>query len=130
MKLLSYYEGQQYNIYALACDDGSCPAFDFLKRIKRDDPASHKALVYLLSRHADVGQIINERKSRYLNGGKSKLGKFLEFKTTQGDRLLYFYEPGRKTILAHGFSKGAKVKIEITKARTMRDQYMKEVGNG
>jgi hypothetical protein len=130
MKLALKYRGQQYNIYAIVCDDGSCPAFDFLEHVKQQNSASHKSLVNLLIRHADHGQIRNQKKSRPIKGRKRQIGRLFEFKSNQGDRLLYFYQQGQKTILIHGFHKGAPVRAEYKKAEGMRDQYLREVENG
>jgi len=128
MILSLQYRGQEFSIYAIVCNDGSCPAIDFLEQVKQNNPASHKSLVNIYTRHADHGQIRNIRKSRAVEGRRN----ILEFKSNQGDRLLYFYLPGRKTVLTHGFHKhkGAPTKAEYNKAERMRNQYLKEVGNG
>ncbi len=126
MILSLQYRGPEFSIYAIICNDGSCPAIDFLEQVKQNNPASHKSLVSIYTRHADHGQIRNIRKSRAVKGRRS----MLEFKSNQGDRLLYFYLPGRKTVLTHGFHKGAPAKAEYNKAERMRNQYLKEVGNG
>ena len=119
-------DGSKFNIYALVLDNGTCPAEDFLEQVKQRDPASLKSLINVLTRHAEYGEIRNERKSRVIKGRRN----LLEFKTNQGDRLLYFYLPDYKTVLTHGFHKGASESDEYDKAEAMRDQYRKEADNG
>lgn len=126
MILSLQYRGQEFSICAIVSNDGSCHAIDFLEHVKQNNPASHKSLVNIYTRHADHGLIRNTRKSRAVKGRRN----ILEFKSTQGDRLLYFYLPGRKTVLTHGFHKGVPVKAEYNKAERMRNQYLEEVGNG
>ncbi len=126
MKLSLQYRGRIFHILAIDLDNGSCPAVGFLEQVKRRNPASHKSLVNLYMRHADFGHIRNIRKSRAIEGRQN----LLEFKSKQGDRLLYFYLSGSRTVLAHGFHKGAPAKAEYDKAEKMRDQYLREVENG
>ena len=102
MKLALQYQGQKFDIYAIVCNDGSCPAIDFLEQVKQNNPASHKSLVNVFKRHVECGPIMNEEKSRHIE----ERGNLWEFKSMQGDRLLYFYLPRRKTVLVHGFHKG------------------------
>lgn len=126
MSLSLQYRGTVFSIYAIVCSNGSCPVIDFLEQVKQNDPASHRSLVNIYQRHADYGQIWNIRKSRSVRGYKH----LLEFKSKQGDRLVYFYLSGAKTVLTHGFHKGARADVEYDKAKKMRDQYIREVGNG
>jgi len=81
-------------------------------------------MLNVLRRHAEAGQILNEQKSRLLGDG------IFEFKSRQGDRLLWFYPPSRsgETIITHGFHKGAPLRSEIQRAKQLRDQYHEEVG--
>ena len=125
MKLALQYEGKKFDIYAIVCDDGSCPAVDFLEQVKQNNPASHRSLVNVFKRHVECGPIINEEKSRHIE----ERGNLWEFKSRQGDRLLYFYLPGRTTVLVHGFHKGVPAKTEYAKAERMRDQYFRRAGN-
>jgi len=118
--------GRMFSIHAIVLDNGTCPAVDFLKQVKLRDVSSHKSLVNILTRHADYGQIRNKRKSRVIEGRAN----LLEFKTNQGDRLVYFYLPDYKTVLTHGFHKGATASHEYDKAEGMRDLYCMEVENG
>jgi hypothetical protein len=123
MILSLQYQGYRLNIYAIICDDGSCPAVDFLEQVKQNDPASHKSLVKIYTIHADHGPIRNIRKSRYVRRN------LFEFKSYQGDRIIYFYLPDGKTVLTHGFHKGTPAEVEYRKAEGIRDQYIREVGN-
>ena len=111
--------GSVFSIYAIVLNDDSCPADDFLKQLKHQDLASHKSLVNILTRHADHGEIRNKKKSRVIEDRAN----LLEFKTHQGDRLVYFYLPGRMTVLTHGFHKGVPASAEYDRAEAMRDQY-------
>jgi len=125
MKLSLQYQGKKFYIYAIDIN-GSCPAVEFLEQLKQNNSASHRSLTSVYTFHADYGPIWNERKSRAIEGRQN----LLEFKSTQGDRLLYFYLGGSRTVLTHGFHKGATAKVEYDKAETMRNQYLKEVANG
>lgn len=126
MKLKLQYQGQKFGIYAIVLNNGICPAEEFIAEVSRKNPASNRSLADVVKRHADSGQIRNERKSRAIKG---RQGLF-EFKSRQGDRLLYFYLPGWKTVFTHGFHKGAPEKAEYSRAQTIKDQYLSEVGNG
>ena len=112
--------GSVFNIYAIVLDDDSCPTDDFLSQLKHQDLASHKSLVNILTRHAEHGEIRNKRKSRVIEDREN----LLEFKTYQGDRLVYFYLPRRMTVLTHGFHKGVLASAEYDRAEAMRDQYL------
>ena len=112
--------GVVFSIYAIVLDDNSCPADDFLKQLRHQDLASHKSLVNILTRHADHGEIRNKRKSRVIEDRNN----LFEFKTYQGDRAVYFYLPGRMTVLTHGFHKGVSASAEYDRAEAMRDQYL------
>ncbi len=126
MRLKLLQAGKMFSIYAVVLDNGSCPAWIFLEQVRRRDRASHKSLVNILTRHADHGAIRNERKSRVIKGRAN----LLEFKTRQGDRLLFFYLRDQKTVLTHGFHKGASESDEYDKAEAIRDQYGREEDNG
>jgi hypothetical protein len=126
MRIEPQYKGQKFSIYAIVVDDGSCPTVEFLEQLKSNDIASHKSIVNILKRHAECGQILNTIKSRPIKGRNN----LFEFKSKQGARLMYFYLPGRKTVLTHGFKKGAPAEEEYDKAEKMRDQYLEGVNNG
>jgi len=115
-------KGLRFTIMAVVLDDGACPAEEFLERLKIKDSTSHKSLVNLLARHADFGEIRNKQKSRVIEGREN----LVEFKTKQGDRLVYFYLPGARTVLTHGFHKGVPASNEYDRAEAMRDQFINQ----
>ncbi len=126
MKIELLLRGQKFDIYGIRLNDGSYPVIVFLEQLKEKDIASHRSLVNVIQIHADYGPLLNETKSRPIEGRDN----LFEFKTKQGARVLYFYLPGRKTVLTHGFKKGAPGKQEYAKAEKIRDQYLKEINNG
>jgi hypothetical protein len=126
MKIELQYRGQKFDIYAIVLNDGSCPAIEFLEQLKQNDIASHKSIINIFKRHAEAGPILNIIKSRQIGGHPN----LFEFKSKQGARLIYFYLPGRKTVMTHGFKKGARAEQEYDKAEKMRTEYLKEVNNG
>jgi len=120
MRLRLVKGGSTLSIYAVVLDNGTCPAADFLESLRQRDKASHGSLVNLLARHAEHGPIRNEKKSRAIKGKVN----LWEFKTRQGDRMVFFYLAGRKTVLTHGFHKGAPAKTEYRRAEAIRDRYL------
>lgn len=126
MELRQLKIGLIFNIFAVVLNNGTCPAEEFLERVRRNDLASHRSLVNILTWHADHGPIKNKRKSRVIEDREN----LLEFKTSQGDRLVYFYLCDHRTVLTHGFHKGAVASVEYDRAETIRDQYRREVENG
>ena len=126
MELRRLKTGLVNSIDAVILNNGDCPAEEFLKLLERNDKASYKALAHILVRHADYGVLRNREKSKVISGR----GNLLEFKTRNGDRLIYFFLPGHRTILTHGFHKGAVASAEYNRAEKIRDQYRREVENG
>ena len=126
MELRRLFKGSVFSIDAIVLDNGSCPAEEFLEQIKINDPGSHKSMVNVITRHANYGTLRNKRKSKVIEGREN----LLEFKTDQGDRLVYFYLPGYRTMLTHGFHKGAVASAEYDRAEVIRDKYCNEVENG
>jgi hypothetical protein len=120
MRLRLVQNGSTLSIYAVVLDNGACPAEDYLERVRQRDRASHKSLVNLLTRHAEHGPMRNEKKSRAIKGKEN----LWEFKTRQGDRIPFFYLAGGKTVLTHGFHKGAPARTEYRKAEAIRDRYL------
>ena len=115
--------GPRFDIYAVVLTDNgpsTCPAEDFIGEMSE---ASRKSMLNVMRRHATNGPILNEQKSRMLRNG------IFEFKSRQGDRLLWFYPPGsrRETVVTHGFHKGAQVSTEVRRAERLRDGYLREV---
>jgi hypothetical protein len=126
MELRLLKSGFNFNILAVVLNNGTCPAAEFLEQVKQNDLASHRSLVNILIWHADHGPIMNKRKSKVIKDRKN----LLEFKTRQGDRIVYFYLRDRRTVLTHGFHKGAVASAEYDRAETIRNQYCMEVENG
>jgi len=120
MRLQLVKSGSTLSIYAVVLDNGTCPAEDFLELLRQRDKASLESLVNLLTRHAEHGPIRNEKKSRAIKGKEN----LWEFKTRQGDRIPFFYLAGGKTVLTHGFHKGAPARTEYRKAEAIRDRYL------
>ena len=119
--MIEVTEGSAFTIYALDLATGSqpadCPAMEFIESLS--DP-SRKSLVNTLLAHAQQGPLRNATRSRGLGNG------IFEFKTRQGDRLMFFYYGPRTTILANGFKKGAKLREEMRRAERLRAQLEAE----
>ena len=114
-------EGSAFAIYALRRSRAGvdhCPIVEFLEEISEP---SRKSLLAIIQQHADRGPILNIQKSRPLGNG------IFEFKSRQGDRILFFYPEGQRgvTILTHGFRKGAQVRTEIERAISYREEYLR-----
>jgi hypothetical protein len=124
MDIVFLRSGARFEIWAIAFPSATggveCPARSFLDRLERDAPADFKAMVAVLKLHAEAGPLHNERKSKALGDG------IQEFKTRNGSRILWFYEAGARTILTHGFGKGAPVAEEIRRAKRYRDTWKGE----
>lgn len=117
--------GQKFFIYGLVGNDGSCPILDFLNQLKLENPACHRSIFTVLERHASSGPILNKKKSRSIKGHND----LYEFKSPQGARLPYFYLPGGKTVITHGFKKGSLARVEFKKAANLLNQYLEELRN-
>ncbi|MBI4330130.1 MAG: type II toxin-antitoxin system RelE/ParE family toxin [Chloroflexi bacterium] len=126
MRLRLEYRGNKFDIYAIVLDNGDCPAVAFKDRLKQEHFASYGSLVHTMKEHADSGPILNITRSRAIKG-RSNL---FEFKSKRGDRMLYFYLSGRRTVLTHGFHKGDPEKAEYEKAEKMRAQFTMEHKDG
>ena len=122
MRLQLEYEGQVHNIYAAIQDNGTSPALEFLNRIKRNTPASHKSMVNRYERYANHGTIRNTRISRHI----TNRGNLYEFKTHQGDRLLYFNHPNGGIVLTNGFHKGDPDQRAFDRAENFRDSILEK----
>ena len=122
MKRKLLLEGLRFNIYGVVVTEGglfTCPAESFIDQMSE---ASRKSLLSVLHQHANGGPILNQQKSRMLRNG------IFEFKSRQGDRLLWFYPPAgrRETVITHGFHKGSRIDTEIRRAERLRDIYLRE----
>ena len=113
-------QGPAFTIFAIDLSDEpgrvDCPAEDFIHNL----PApSQKSLVSILLFHAEKGPITNDEKSKELRDG------IYEFKNRHKARLLYFYMPGRRTVLTHGFIKSTNMETsrQIERAKQMRESW-------
>jgi len=118
-------EGTKFSILAIdKSDDASvkdCPAEEFIMQMS---DSSKKSLTAILNRHKEHGPILNEQKSRLL------WQDIFEFKTRQGDRIYYFYDSGRLTILTHGSVRpqGRQLSGEVSRAVRLKDLYFDSKG--
>ena len=124
MNLALLAEGPAFSVYALSWTRSGvvyCPAQEFIADMS---VASRKSILGVLRHHAASGPILNTGKSRLLEEG------IFEFKSRQGDRLLYFYHPGQRrlTLVTHGFRKGARLRTELERAYTLRREYLQSPG--
>lgn len=124
MELVLLAEGPAFSVYALSWTRAGvdyCPAQEFIANMS---VASRKSMLGVLRHHATTGPIPNTGKSRLLEEG------IFEFKSRQGDRLLYFYHPWQRrlTLVTHGFRKGARLRTELERAYTLRREYLQTLG--
>jgi len=125
MRLIPIMEGTKFSILALDTSNDEaikdCPAEEFIMQMS---DSSKKTLTATLNRHKDHGPLWNEEKSRLLWQG------IYEFKTRQGDRIYYFYDSGRLTILTHGSvrPKGQQLSDEVSRAVRLKDLYFNSKG--
>ena len=125
MRLIPIMKGAKFSILALDTSDDvsikACPAEEFITQMNE---SSKRSLAAILKRHKDHGPILNEVKSRLLWQG------IYEFKTRQGDRMYYFYDSGRLTILTHGSIRPKKRQLsaEVTRAVSLKSLYFSSKG--
>ncbi len=125
MRLIPIIKGAKFSISAIdKSDDASvkdCPAEEFITQMNE---SSRKSLTAILKRHIDHGPILNKEKSRLL------WQDIYEFKTRQGDRMYYFYDIGRLTILTHGSikPKERQLSAEVSRAVSLKDLYFDSKG--
>lgn len=121
MNLKLLYSGVRSKVYVLVLSDGSSPARMFLETLERNNPISHRTMMFRYTRHADHGPSKNIEHSRIIKGYKN----LFEFKTKAGDRLIYFYH-SRGTILANGFHKGDPTKPEYGRAERYQAELLEQ----
>jgi len=114
------YAGIKSNVYSVVLDNGRLPAVEFLEELKSRNLPSHKAMVARYQRHADVGPSLNPKHSRPIKGRRG----LFEFKTYQGDRLLWFYYPSGGIVLTNGFKKGEPEQDHFAIAERYRDELL------
>ena len=116
MRLKLQYQGVRFGLFVVELDNGEVPAHDFMAKLKARDEASHKRMVKVYERHANHGAWTTKRVSRPIETSDG----IWEWKTPQGARLLYFYLPGFRTILADGLQKGEQLKPVVLRAENMK----------
>lgn len=125
MRLIPIMEGGKFSILAIDTSDDAyikaCPAEEFITQMSEP---SKKSLTAILKRHKDHGPILNKEKSRLL------WDDIYEFKTRQNDRMYYFYDSGRLTILTHGSvkPKGQQLSAEVSRAVSLKNLYFNSKG--
>jgi len=125
MRLIPIMKGAKFSILAIdRSDDASvkdCPAEEFITQMNE---SSRKSLTAILKRHMDHGPVLNTEKSRPL------WQDIYEFKTRQNDRMYYFYDSGRLTILTHGSikPKGKQLSDEVSRAVSLKNLYFNSKG--
>ena len=125
MRLIPIMEGAKFSISAIDTSDDpsikACPAEEFIIQMNE---SSRKSLTAILKRHKDHGPVLNKEKSRLLGQG------IYEFKTRQNDRMYYFYDSGRLTILTHGSikPKGQQLSAEVSRAVSLKNLYFSSKG--
>ncbi len=125
MRLIPIMNGVKFRISAIDKSDDpfvrDCPAEEFITQMNE---SSRNSLTAILKRHKDHGPILNKEKSRLL------WQDIYEFKTRQGDRMYYFYDIGRLTILTHGSikPKAQQLLTEVSRAVSLKDLYFDSKG--
>lgn len=102
----------------------SAPALDFFEALNAGGTAAvpakrYRAMIHRIQKHADAGPLTNREHSRSVGD------EIFEFKTTFGDRMLYFYDSrvrGR-TVLTNGFTKGDSLDNARRVARRLKEQW-------
>ena len=118
MRLRKVAQGAKFDVYVLdrkSSGPPNEPAWDFLTGL---DAKRHKAMIHRIQTHAQRGPLLNTQMSRRLEDG------IFEFKTPNGDRLLFFYGERRQTILTNGFTKGARLATELRTAKQLRGEWI------
>lgn len=110
MKLILFHQGRKFAVWAITLNDGTCPAFEFLENLRRNNPASHKNIVATVTRHADTGQIMNERKSRAIEGRRG----LFEFKSRQGTGFFISICQAGKQLSPTGSTKARPQRLSTT----------------
>ncbi len=90
------------------------PAWTFFSQLGSKE---QKAMQHRIVKHAEGGPLRNVEHSRHLDDG------IFEFKTRFGDRLLWFYDGPRQTVLTNGFKKGDSARAAIDVAKQMRGEW-------
>lgn len=103
MRLVKFGNGAKFSMWVIDFSDdpavSDCPVKEFLDELAADAKRSHDSLVAILDLHANHGPITNKRKSR------DEGDDLYAFKNPYNARILYFYMPGGRTVMTHGFKK-------------------------
>lgn len=119
MNLVLTARGRKFTIYVVNHSDDpdtpDCPAKDFIEGLVKE---SLKSMTRVIEEHQNNGPILNEERSREVGDG------IYEFKNRQGARVLWFYLPGRRTVLTHGVGKLKQkaFQAEVRRAKQIKDQ--------
>lgn len=115
MPLRSFQPGSKFNVYAYveAGPEAICPVASWMRALT--DQAK-RSFTVTIKQHAEDGPLRDKQKSEFLEH------EIYEFKCHVGPgyRILWFYLPGGRTVLTHGFNKGAKLRREIDRARVIK----------
>lgn len=113
------YRGLRFTIECMAMDDGTCPAGEFLDGLSDSDRTKVDLLFEYLG---DQGELRNKEKFKVVEGSD----KVFEFKSFQ-IRILGFFAPGYRFILAHGVRKKRdKLKVSDVKTAERRKDWFFE----
>lgn len=112
------YSGTHRTVVCAVCEDGTCPAEDFLRHLQERDPKRALRLLKLFTTLGDTGKIFNKEHFKKIAGTD-----FFEFKVFRV-RVPCFFLRGGLVVLTHGFEK-KKDKIpagELSTARRIREE--------
>ena len=123
MGLKEEYRGAKKIIYSVVLNNGESPAVEFLRALKLRDLNSHKSMVIRYKRHGDNGPSGIKKHERHIRGN------LWEFKTYQGDRLMYFNHPNGGTVMTNGFHKGDPPEQQFDKAESLRNAILELEAN-
>lgn len=111
--------GPRFDVFVLDRGDHGRvdqPAWEWLRSLP---PERRGRMLHIVQKHATSGPLLNVQVPRDLGDN------IYEFKTMAGDRLLYFYDPDRRTVLTNGFSKRDSLRVAKSRAMRMREEWRK-----
>lgn len=116
------YAGRMFTIECLELADGSCPVGDFLDAL---EPGDRRKLDVLFEMLGDHGRIANPTKFKKLLD-REDLWEFKSFQI----RILCFYTPDRRVILAHALVKkqDRHGRADLERAERRRRWYFEQGG--
>ncbi|MBZ0256876.1 type II toxin-antitoxin system RelE/ParE family toxin [bacterium] len=124
MRLIHIVKGEAFAVCSFEREQES-GIQQFLHDLEETDLEEYDALVTRIQRIADNGQPGNNRQMRALKGRHSD--KLFEIKTTDGSRVICFYDKGKLIICTHGFHKvkDRQLNRHIKSAQDERSEYFK-----